>query len=106
MKSIWTVLPTAIVQLAPRVIVKVRVGVYVTSPAALAFSRHGPELSITWTAVGRAVKVLLEVTVMVLAVVRAAVAVKKSSSLSAERAVVAVGEIVTLLTEPVREPIV
>jgi len=44
--------------------------------------------------------------VMVLAVVNADVSVKKRSSVSDARAVVVVGEIVTLLTEPVSEPIV
>ncbi len=62
-------------------------------------------VSITWT-LSAALRVSSDVTVMVLALVKAAVASKKSSSLSAASAVVLVGEIVTLLTEPVSEPIV
>jgi len=101
-KSTWTVLPTATVQLAPSVIVNVSPTV-ATVPK---FSRQGPEVSINWTLVALAPRVWLADTVIVLAVVKAAVAVKKISSDSAALAVVVVGEIVTLLTEPVREPIV
>ena len=101
-KSTWTELPTAMVQLAGRV--TVNVSPLVTTVPAL--NRQGPTLSINWTPVTLAPRVALAVTVMVLAVVNAEVAVKKSSSDSGARAVVVVGEIVTLLTEPVSEPIV
>jgi hypothetical protein len=58
----------------------------------------------TWTAV-TAPKAALAVTVMELPPTRAAVGLKNTSRLVEAKAVAAVGEIVTLLTAPVCEPI-
>jgi hypothetical protein len=60
--------------------------------------------SMTWTPV-TVPKAALEVIVMVLPPVRAAVALKNTSRLVEAKAVAAVGEIVTPLTAPVCEPI-
>jgi hypothetical protein len=60
--------------------------------------------SINWTA-DTVPKAALDVTVIVLPPVRAAVALKNTSRLVEAKAVAAVGEIVTPLTAPVCEPI-
>ena len=60
--------------------------------------------SINWTPV-TAPKATLDVTVMVLPPVKAAVGLKNTSRLVEAKAVATVGEIVTLPTAPVCEPI-